>query len=174
MTDGDHDHGDDDRSGGDVHAPFETMPVHDEFLPEETYTEFVERMPQTCVELVLETDAGLLLAKRTIHPRVWFWPGSRLYKGESLEAAAHRVASEELGIEVSLVEQLGVDTHFWQASVDGAPSRHTVNVVYRAVPAHEEFAVDLDDDHSTYRFLSTLEPDLHEYVRMYVREYDLL
>ncbi len=161
MTDGDH-------------APYETMPVHDEFVPEETYAEFVARMPQACVELVLETAEGLLLAERTIHPRLWFWPGSRLYKGESLEAAARRVASEELGVEVRLLEQLGVHTHFWRGSADEAPSRHTVNVVYHAVPASEDFEIDLGDGHSAYRFLSALDPDLHEYVREYVRRYDLL
>jgi len=158
----------------DAHAPYETMPVHDEFLPEETYTEFVARMPQACVELVLETDEGLLLGKRTIEPELWFWPGSRLYKGEGLEAAARRVASEELGVEVRLLEQLGVHAHFWRESADGGPSRHTVNVVYHAVPADKEYEIELDDGHSAYRFLSTLEPGLHEYVREYVRRYDLL
>ena len=38
-----------------------------------------------CIEVVLEADAGVLLAKREIEPRVWFWPGSRLYKGEELD-----------------------------------------------------------------------------------------
>lgn len=170
MTDGDGDGG-----AAEVdHAPYDEMPVHDELLPEETYTGFVARMPQPCVELVLETDEGLLLGKRTIEPQVWFWPGSRLYKGERLEAAARRVASEELGIEVRLVEQLGVHAHFWRESADGGPSRHTVNVVYHAVPARADFEIELDDGHSAYRYLSTLDEDLHEYVRAYVRRYDLL
>ncbi len=163
-----------DRDEDHAHIPYEEMPVNDEFLPEETYEAFVARMPQACVELVLETDEGLLLGKRTIEPRVWFWPGSRLYKGEQLEAAARRVAREELGIEVRLLEQLGVHAHFWRESADGGPSRHTVNVVYHVVPASDAFEVSLGDGHSAYRFLSTLEPDLHEYVRAYVRRHDLL
>lgn len=60
--------------------PYDTMSVHDEFVPDDLYTAFVERMPQGCVEVVLETGTGILLAKRTNPPRVWFWPGGRLYK----------------------------------------------------------------------------------------------
>jgi hypothetical protein len=50
----------------DSYDPYPTMEVHDEFVPEDPYREFVSRMPQVCVDLVLETDAGILLAKRPI------------------------------------------------------------------------------------------------------------
>jgi len=159
---------------GDV-DPYDEMPVHDEVVPEQQFAAFVERMPQVCVELVVESDDGLLLTKRAIEPRVWFWPGGRLHKGESLQAAAHRVAEEELGIEVRLRDRLGVHAHLWRSSaVEGSPSRHTVNVVYHATPASESFSVDLDEQHSAHRFVTTVGPDHHEYVREYVETHDLL
>lgn len=155
--------------------PGESLPVHDEFVPEAEFAAFLDRMPQVCVELVVETADGILLAKRTNHPAVWFWPGGRLYKGERLEAAAHRIASEELDIEVDILDQIGPYAHFWDASdLDGASSRHTVNVVYHVTPANDDFDIELDDQHSDYRFVTRIEPELHEYVRRYLRDNDLL
>lgn len=153
------------------------MEVHDEHIPEETFAACLERLPQTCVELVVEGTDGVLLAKRTNEPAKgeWFWPGSRLYKGERLDDAAHRVAREELGIAVDLAEQLGVHSHFWTVtSVPGLSDRHTVNVVYRATPVDDELGVALDDQHSAYRWLSEPDPELHDYVRAYVSDYGLL
>jgi colanic acid biosynthesis protein WcaH len=153
------------------------MEIHDEFVPEDLFAEFTDRMPQVCVEVVLDTDEGVLLARRTNKPTKgeWFWPGGRLYKGEELEAAAHRVAREELGIEVEIVERLGVYAHFWETSaVVGEVSRHTVNIVFRARPADPEFEIELDEQHDAYRFLSEPESGLHEYVQRYVEDNGLL
>ena len=146
-------------------------------VPEETYADFIEHFPTVCVEVVLAHDGGVLVAKRANEPvrGEWFWPGSRLYKGEELEDAARRVAREELGIEVELDEQLGVHAHFWDESdVVGSPSRHTVNVVFLATPVEEAPTIELDDQHTEYRWLTEADPDLHEYVRLYLEEHNLL
>jgi colanic acid biosynthesis protein WcaH len=154
--------------------PYE-MEIHDEFVPEELFSEFLATMPQVCVELIVETNEGILLAKREIDPDIWFWPGSRVYKSEELEAAAHRVADEELGIDVRIDDQYGPYTHFWNSSpADGAPSRHTVNTVYHVTPSTESYEIELDNQHSASRFLTTIEPDLHEYVQLYLHDNDLL
>ena len=153
------------------------MEVHDEYIPAEEFAAFTERLPEVCVELVLQTSRGVLLAKRTNDPvkGEWFWPGGRLYKGEELEAAAHRVAAAELGIEVDLGDRLGVYSHFWDTSqLPGSPSRHTVNVVYLATPVSDPPAVSLDDQHSDYRYVTEVEPSLHEYVRQYLEDGDLV
>lgn len=153
------------------------MDVDDEYVPETTFATCLEHFPQVCVELVVERDGAVLLARRTNDPAAgeWFWPGSRLYKGEALEDAAHRIAREELDIAIDLVGRLGVHSHFWtESSVSGVSDRHTVNVIYRAIPANSDPVIALDDQHSDYRWLAEPEPDLHEYVRAYVTDYDLL
>jgi colanic acid biosynthesis protein WcaH len=151
------------------------MEVNDRRIPDEQFEAFLDEMPQVCVELVLDTEDGVFLARRTGKPRLWFWPGSRLYKGETLSAAAHRVGREELGIEVNLVERLGVHSHFWDSTeTDEGVSRHTVNIVYRAAPADEAYDIHLDEQHADYRFLSEREPGLHEHVQEYIEQYDLL
>ena len=148
-----------------------------QWIPEELFAEFVATMPQVCVELFLEHDGGVLLAKRANEPASgeWFWPGGRLYKGERLEAAVHRVAAEELGVEIEIVGQPGVYEHFWEMSaVSGSPSRHTVNVVYRARFAEADWQIDLDDQHDDFRFIDELEPELHEYVQQYLEDSDVV
>ena len=143
------------------------------WIPDELFAEFVATMPQVCVEVFLEHDDGVLVGKRANEPAKgeWFWPGGRLYKGERLEAAPHRVAAEELGVEIDVVGQLGVYEHFWESSpVCGSPSRHTVNVVYRAGFAEADWRIELDDQHDDVRFVDSIEPGLHEYVQHYLRD----
>ena len=153
------------------------MDVHDEYVPEELFAAFTARMPEVCVEVVLDAPEGVLLARRTNEPAKgeWFWPGGRLYKGEKLEPAARRIAREELGIDVTVEERLGVYAHFWERSaVSGNASRHTVNVAFRATPVDPGFEIELDTQHDDDRFLAGPEADLHEYVERYVEENDLL
>lgn len=153
------------------------MDVDDEYIPEDVFAECLRRMPQPCVDLVVEIDGGILLARRTNEPAKgeWFWPGSRLYRGEALTDAVHRIAAEELGLEVEIREQLGAHCHCWEtASVEGLESRHTVPVVYRVRPTETDPEVELDDQHSETRVVTADGPDLHEYVSLYLSEYDLL
>ena len=76
-------------------------------------------------------------------------------------------------VEVDLEERFGVYSHFWDtASVAGADSRHTLNVVYRATQADPDTAIALDDQHDDYRFVTGDEDGLHEYVRRYLADLD--
>lgn len=152
------------------------MNVHDDWIPDDVFGACVGRLPQVCVEVVLTHDGGVLLARRTNPPAAgeWFWPGGRLYKCERLEAAARRVAREELGLGVAVEGMLGVQEHFWEtAAPAGADSRHTVNIVYEVSPT-DGLDVSLDDQHDEWRLLRTREPDLHQYVQQYLADYDLL
>lgn len=152
------------------------MRVHDDHVPDETFSEFVRTMPQCCIEVVVSTPDGILLAKRANEPvkDEWFWPGSRLYKGERLADAAHRVATEELGLEIEIRERLGVHEHRWETSAErGSPSRHTVNVVYLVEPTVEAFEIALDDQHTAVTYVNSVDDTHHEYVREYFEGHDL-
>lgn len=149
------------------------MKIHDEYIPDKLFSEFLARMPEVCVELVLEHDGKVLLVKRTNEPAkgAWFWPGGRLYKGETFLQAVHRIAKEELGIEVEIKRQLGVYNHFWdESSFENVPSRHTVNIVYIVRPKEKVAKITLDAQHSAYKFISEVEHDLHGYVRQYLED----
>lgn len=152
------------------------MEVHDEYLPADQYAEFLATMPEPCVDVVVEHEGRVLVCRRENEPAKgeWFWPGSRLFKGEALPAAARRVASEELGLAVADVEQLGANAHYWETSEQSADvSRHTVVVVHRVTPADEDPEPELDEQHSDYRWLSGPDADLHEYVNRYFERFDV-
>lgn len=152
------------------------MDVHDEFIPEETFGDCLAHLPQVCVEVVVAHDGGIVLARRSNAPAAgeWFWPGGRLYKGERLTDAAERIAREELELSVTIEERLGVHAHFWDsASVAGADSRHTVNVVFLVSPT-DGLDITLDSQHDDWRLVRSLDDSAHEYVREYVSAYELL
>ena len=151
------------------------MEVHDEPVPQDQYAEFVRRMPQVCVEVALQYDGAVLLARRTNEPVAdrWFWPGSRLFKGEPLDDAARRVTAEELGVAAATVERLGVRSHVWAHSEESADvSRHTVNVIHLVTPDGRP-SIELDDQHSDYRWVTEPDPDMHEHVHDYFESFDL-
>jgi colanic acid biosynthesis protein WcaH len=146
------------------------MDVHDEFVPEETFGACLDALPQVCIEVLLERDGRLLVARRTNDPArgEWFWPGGRLYKGEHLEAAARRIGREELGVDIDIVDRVGVYSHFWDtSSVAGADSRHTVNVAFHVRQRDPDATVALDEQHDDFRFVTAEDPDLHDYLSQY-------
>lgn len=51
------------------------MEVDDGHIPDDVFEGYLERWPQVCVELVLQTDDGILLCNRGVKPKLWFGPG---------------------------------------------------------------------------------------------------
>jgi len=76
----------------------------------EEYESLYGRVPRLCVDLVIQTDQGIVLTKRSIPPAKgkWHIPGSTLVLGETIEQCAHRVAREELNIEIEIEKFIGV------------------------------------------------------------------
>ena len=151
------------------------MDVQDERIPEQTFATCLNNIPQPCVDLVVEYEGGILLARRQNDPAKgeWFWPGSRLYKGEHLDDAAARVTRDELGLEPVTVERLGISEHFWERSaVPDVDERHTIPVVYRVVPEAGQ-TITLDSQHDDYRVVTALPADANRYVTEYFERFDI-
>ncbi len=83
------------------------------------------RTPALTVDVVIECGGGIVLVRRKYPPEGWALPGGFVDYGERVPHAAVREAKEETGLEVTLVDLLGVysDPH-------RDPRRHTVSVVY--------------------------------------------
>jgi colanic acid biosynthesis protein WcaH len=143
-------------------------------IPEETWHDVVEHVPIVSVDLIVRHAGGVVLGKRTNRPGrgEWFVPGGRVRKDERLDAAVHRVAEAELGVDVRIEERLGVYEHLWDESeFDDVATKHYLanGVVVR--PRGERFAP--DDQHSDLRVFEPPFPDLHPYVEAYLRDADL-
>jgi colanic acid biosynthesis protein WcaH len=141
-------------------------------VPAEEWATVVRHVPIVSVDLVVETDEGIVLGKRRNEPAEgeWFVPGGRVHKHERLQEAVHRVAGEELGVAVTIERRLGVYEHRYDtADVPDGGGKHYVPVGYHVSVAHD---ADLrtDDQHEALDVFpdpsGTL--DLHPYVEAYL------
>lgn len=146
-----------------------------EWIPADEWRTIVSNVPIVSVDLLVRTDEGLLLGKRTNEPARgdWFPPGGRVRKGETRTEAVHRVARTELGVEVEVVESLGAFEHLYDtADVADAGGKHYLANGYVVDLVGGD--VTLDDQHEQIRAFETLPEGLHDYVSAYVEASDLV
>jgi len=140
-------------------------------IPDGTWHDIVANVPIVSVDLIVRHEDGVVLGKRTNRPGrgEWFVPGGRVHKDETLDAATHRIAEAELGVDVRIEEHLGVYEHFWDESeFDDVATKHYLanGVVVR--PRTDRF--DPDDQHADVRVFEPPVPDCHPYVEAYLRD----
>lgn len=143
-------------------------------ISDEEWGLVVQNVPIASVDLVVQTTDGIVLAKRTNEPAKgeWFVPGGRIHKGEPIEEAVHRIADEELALDVTIEQRLGTYDHFYDVSDVEGTSKHYV--AHGFVVSADGEDISLDDQHDEVRFWSTRPTDLHEYVEAYLDEADVL
>ena len=61
--------------------------------------------PIPTVDIIIETEKGIVLIERVNPPLGWALPGGYVDYGESLEEAAYREALEETGLKIELIRQ---------------------------------------------------------------------
>jgi colanic acid biosynthesis protein WcaH len=138
-------------------------------IPPEEWGVVVANVPIVSVDLVVRHEGGVVLGKRTNPPAKgeWFVPGGTVFKNESLTDAVHRVAREELGIDVEIERSLGAYEHFYDTSeVDGVDSKHYLANAF--VVSAGDAELQADDQHDE---LSVHRPPYSEQIHPYVRRY---
>ena len=83
--------------------------------------------PLPTVDIIIETEKGIVLIKRKNPPYGWALPGGFVDYGETLEDAAVREAKEETSLDVELISQFRA---YSDPSRD--PRHHTISVIFRA------------------------------------------
>ncbi|WP_309138818.1 NUDIX domain-containing protein [Haloterrigena gelatinilytica] len=121
------------------------------------------------VGLLVRYEDGVLLGKRTNDPAkgYWFLPGGRVRKCETRREAVHRIAEEELGLSVEIVESLGAFEHIYDASdVEGVDTKHYLanGYVVDAVGGH----LRTDDQHDAVQVFHSTPDPLHNNIRAYL------
>lgn len=144
-------------------------------FPDEEWKIIVKNIPIVSVDLLVRVDDGLVLGKRQNEPArgEWFVPGGTVFKKERLRDAAHRVARDELGAEITIDRCLGSYEHFYDtADVDGVDGKHYLATAFVVHPDDE--AIEPDDQHSDIRAFSPPFPEFHPYVDRYLNDLGIL
>ncbi|MBM9613023.1 NUDIX hydrolase [Desulfobulbus rhabdoformis] len=97
----------------------------------------VYRNPTPTVDIIIETEGGIVLIERKNPPYGWAIPGGFVDYGESYENAAQREAKEETGLEVELIRQL----HTYSDPKRDA-RQHTASTVFIATASGKPVAAD--------------------------------
>jgi colanic acid biosynthesis protein WcaH len=114
-------------------------------------------MPIPSVEAVITKDKSLLLLKRKNSPAKgeWWFPGGRIWKGETFEEALHRKVKEETALAVDVIKFVGVYNRIF-------PDRHDIAIVFLCRCYDDE--VTLNEEHSEYQFFKYLPTNIHAYL----------
>lgn len=143
----------------------------DQRIPEAEWRTVVRNVPIVSVDLVVLDDGGVLLGRRENDPArgEWFVPGGRVRKDETLADAVHRIAADELGVDVTVERRLGAYEHFWEESeFEDVPTKHYLANGFVVRPT--DGALTPDDQHAELRTFEPPFPDLHPYVEAYLRD----
>lgn len=139
-----------------------------DWISESEWQTIVKHVPIVSVDLIVFYNDAVLLAKRENEPArgEWFVPGGRVLKNETREEAVHRVAEQELGVDVELLESLGAYEHIYKtADVDVSNGKHYLANGYVVRPRDDDF--ELDSQHSDARFFEAPPEDPHENIAAY-------
>lgn len=99
------------------------------------------RNPSPTVDIIIELidrpSRPIILIERKNPPHGWAIPGGFVDYGESVESAAIREAKEEIGLDVTLIQQFHV-----YSDPNRDPRQHTLAVVFIATATGEPQAAD--------------------------------
>lgn len=146
-----------------------------EWILEEDRKTIVQNIPIVSVNLLVQVKSGIVLGRRTNEPSEgeWFIPGGRVCKGETRTDAVTRIAKNELGVDVEIIESLGALEHMYEtAEVEGAETKHYPANGYVVRPVTEEFRPDVQ--HADLQVLESVPDSLHPYVRAYINEAEMV
>jgi colanic acid biosynthesis protein WcaH len=79
------------------------------YLTDEDFFNIYSKVPRLNIDLVIKSDEDVLYALRTIEPNIgqWHLPGGTVYKGETINDAAKRIAKKETGLDIRVKKCLG-------------------------------------------------------------------
>jgi len=143
--------------------------MNDTWIPSHEWATIISNVPIVSVDLLVRYDGGLLMGKRTNEPAkgYWFVPGGRVKKGETRHEAVNRIAEQELGLSVEIVECLGAFEHMYDTSdVEGIETKHYLANGYVVDVVGGQ--IQTDDQHEALQVFHSPPEPLHPNVRAYL------
>ena len=143
-------------------------------LDDVTFKTIIDSVPLISIDILARKNNKVLLGKRVNKPAqgYYFSTGGRVNKNETINSAMHRIAKDELNIELKTTPNfIGVFEHFYDDGIYQEVSTHYVNLAY-------EYEVEdvLDpptEQHNEYQWFSINEllesKQVHKYTKGYFR-----
>jgi len=130
------------------------------------YDKILSYIPIVCVDVVIEYEGKILLVKRKNNPakNQWWFPGGRIYKGESIEQAGVRKGKEEVGLDCVFKEIFGVEETYFKREGDMEFDVHTINIALELQLKNYEEPL-LDSDHSEFRWTVSNNKEFHSSIQ---------
>lgn len=129
------------------------------FLDEDTFKTVIDSTPLVSIDLVVKNSQGqYLLGYRTNRPAqgMWFVPGGRIQKDETMDAAFLRLTINELGKAIARKDAvfIGPFEHFYQDYVFGSECTTHYVVLGYAVNLDIDLANLPNEQHNQYKWFS--------------------
>ncbi len=139
---------------------------HTEYIDKQLYAQCVHTLPICCVDIFVYNPITrcYFLVLRNIPPaqNIYFFPGGRLYKGESFFECAQRKCREEAGLHIKPLRIIDVyNTMYPDGSWDC--QTHTVNIAIFSVCIDDQASI--DNNHGDYKWQSIDEIPEHSYLK---------
>ncbi|HFC11819.1 MAG TPA: NUDIX domain-containing protein [Anaerolineae bacterium] len=136
------------------------------YIPQSLYDQILQNIPIACVDIAIVAKGRVLLVLRDDAPAKgeWWVPGGRVLKGEMMRETAARKAREEVGINC----HVGPIVHTAETIFPDGPSGipvHSINSCFFLYPQDSDFSAELDNHHTAYKWVDTIDPTLHPYVQ---------
>jgi GDP-mannose mannosyl hydrolase len=136
-------------------------------IPQDQYQKIKEQMPLPCVDLLVIHEGRLLLMLRNNEPGkdLWFTPGGRILKDETLDESVKRVLQKETGLQSQSIHQIATMCHYW-------PTTHTVTTYYKVTVPTDQ--VTLNNEHRDHKWIKEPTPNLHPYLQEMIKNAKIL
>jgi colanic acid biosynthesis protein WcaH len=124
------------------------------FIPQEEYTRIQAVLPILCVDCIIVYEQKCLLLRRTKEPakgQYWF-PGGRVFKGETIQDAALRKAREEVNLDCRYEKFISVEETIFEKNQYMDGDIHTVNICSQ-LSIQESSDVKMDTSHDDFIWL---------------------
>jgi colanic acid biosynthesis protein WcaH len=140
-------------------------------IDRDSYYSFLKLMPVICVEVIIKANEKVLLIKRNQEPckNQWCFPGGRLYKNESLEAAAIRMVRVETGVEINAAKLLLINEITFPKGQNGGQIHNLIFTYLVCIPGTVE--IETDNTSSGYKLVSLDQENMASHVRNILKEY---
>jgi colanic acid biosynthesis protein WcaH len=112
------------------------------YLPEEEFVSIYSKVPRLALDLFIRSDKGVVLSQRSIEPYLgcWHMPGGTIYKNETIEQAAVRIAKTETGL--TIAPQLAIGSLEFLHEGRSGTDMHTISIIIPATVTHGALQAD--------------------------------